>query len=116
MSATKPLFEYATTEGVAITLDGAPVTLRYTLGASKRIDSQFGDFGKAMNRIINFNFDAFPKVVAAALGKEVRDVEDAVFAAGIDSLLRPLSEYLAWLSNGGRAPNPVAVQDAPGNA
>jgi hypothetical protein len=34
----------------------------------------------------------------------------------MDSLLKPLSEYLAWLSNGGKAPNPVVVPDAPGNA
>jgi hypothetical protein len=110
------LFEFATAEGVVVTLDGAPVTLRYTLGASKRIDSQFGDFVSAMRRVTNFNFESFPKVVAAGLDKSPQEVEAAVFAAGMDSLLKPLSEYLSWLCNGGREPNPVAMPDAPGNA
>lgn len=103
----------ATSEGLTIELDGQPVTLRYTLGASKQIDSHFGNFVEAMRRISHFNFEAFPMVVAAALGKTVKEVEEHVFAVGMDTLHKDLVEYLAWLSNGGKKPNPVQASAEP---
>jgi hypothetical protein len=106
-------FEYATKEGVSITLGGEPVLLRYTLGASRAVSTRFREFPMAFTALYRFDIDAFVGVIAAGLGddktKAVSNFEDAVFAAGMDSLIKPLIEYLAWLSNGGRAPTPLLV-------
>ncbi len=111
---TKPTWLHATADGVEITLDGQTVTLQYTLKASKKINGSFNGFTGAFQRLFSFDADAYAIVVAAGLGKEVRDVENDVFLAGYDTLAKPLSEYVAWLSNGGKAPAPVN-QDVPGN-
>lgn len=107
-------FKFATPDGVLLDLNGAPVTLRYTLDASKRICARFGGFGETFNRLFKFDAEGFSTVVAAGLGKDVAAVEQDVFATGYDSLLKPLLEYLAWLSNGGKAPVPT-IPSAVGN-
>jgi hypothetical protein len=107
-----------TTDGVTITLDGEPVILRFTLGAAKQLNNTFGNFVEALQRINKFDFEAFPAVIAAGLGKSSKDVEASVFSAGMDNLYKDLGTYLVWLSNGGREPTPVsaAAQSDAGNA
>lgn len=107
----------ATTDGVTITLDGSPVTLRFTLGAAKQINAVFGNFVEAYQRINKFDLEAFPAVIAAGLGKTVKEVEADTFTAGMDVLYKDLTTYLAWLSNGGREPKPLPAAPADaGNA
>jgi hypothetical protein len=103
MSDKPPRFKFATADGVETSLG----TLKYSLGASKRINAFFGNFSEAFPRLMKFDIEAFSAVAAAGLGMERKDVEDAVFDAGYDTLLKPLMEYLAWLSAGGREPQPV---------
>lgn len=90
---------------VALTLDGEPVTLRYTLGAAKGVNRGFGSFVDAMKRIQAWDFSAFVAIVALGLGKtdNVKEVEQAVFNNGLKPLVNPLIDYLGRLSNGGRA-------------
>src|SRR4051794_4508214 len=100
MAADKSPWKFATTDGVAVRIDGKVQILSYTLGASKRITSYFGGLAEAIRAITNFSLDAYVQVVSAGLGADVD--EDSVFKAGQDDLCRPLVEYLTWLSNGGR--------------
>lgn len=76
--------------------------LRCTLAASKTCDVYFGNFVEANRRLANLEFDAFVKAIAMGLGKEPAAIEEAVFAAGILDLQKPVSEYLNLLANGGR--------------
>jgi hypothetical protein len=96
----------ASTEGVTITLNGSPQTLRFALGAAKKINGYFGGYVEAIQRIKKFDFDAITAVIAAGLGKEIKDVEDAVFSTGMDSLFEDAITYLIWMSAGGREPKP----------
>ena len=89
--------EGATIEGIG--------TLRYTLGAAKSINANFGDFTTAYNRVGKVDFSAIVSVVAAGLGKDVDKVEDRVFKAGPVKIAGEVSQFLAWLSNGGRDPS-----------
>ena len=106
-------------DGVEIVLDGEPVMLRFTLGASKKVNGHFGHFAAANQRLANIDQDAITFVVAAGLGKSVKDVEDAVFKAGFLDLYEPVKVYVNWLANGGRdyvAPKPDGGEDDSGNA
>lgn len=85
-----------------ITLDGYPETLRYTPRAMKEVNTRFGSFNDALTRIGKMDFLAFVLVVAAGTGKSPKEVEDAVFEAGMHDLIGPLSDYLIRLSNGGK--------------
>lgn len=101
----------ANSEGVTIQFDGSPLVLRYTLGAAKRINGQFGDFVKAYQRVSALDFTAHCIVVGAALGKEAHEVEEQVFRSGLAVNAADLSSYLSWLSNGGRDPALKPVGD-----
>lgn len=93
-------------DGVSITLDGSPVTLRYTLGAAKAVNSQFGNFINARQRVADVDFQAIVYVVAAAIGKSAVEVETSVFGVGALNLVRPLGIYLDYLANGGHKYEP----------
>jgi hypothetical protein len=90
---------------ITITLGGEPVTLGYTLRATKEINRVFGDFLSGSRRLDAFDFDAYAAIVAAGTGKKRADVEEKVFAAGMDALIKPLGDYILRLSRGGRAAN-----------
>jgi hypothetical protein len=90
------------TDGVEITLDGEPTLLRFTLDASKKINRHFGSFRAANERLADIDQDSITFVIAAALGKPVKDVEDAVFKAGMLDLYESVKVYVNWLANGGR--------------
>lgn len=106
------------TDGVEVNLDGEPVLLRFTLDASKKVSRHFGSFSAANERLATIDQDAITFVVAAALGKPVKDVEEAVFKAGLLDLYEPIKVYVNWLANGGRdyvAPEKPGTDDS-GNA
>lgn len=107
---------------VDITLDGKTVTLRPTLDASMQISARFEGCLQAFMGIQKFDINAYIGVIAAATGKDVKDVRHVVFETGMDSLNVPLLKYLRMLSNGGRDPDVTATlppppgADATGNA
>lgn len=100
---------------VEITLGDAKATLRCTVRAAKEVDVFFGDYSTAFRKLIAYNFAAYVAIVAAGLGKSHKEVEDSVFQTGLIDLVKPLSEYLGLLSNGGRKPSdtPAVAKDAP---
>lgn len=89
---------------VEITLDDRVVELRPTLGAAKKVSSHFGGFSSAIRAVAGLDFAAATMIVAAGLGKKPDEVEEAVFKAGLDSLVEPLARYVGLLANGGRSP------------
>lgn len=95
---------------VTFTLDGKDVTMQCTVRAWKEINSVFGSFSKAFVRLSEFDAMAYVSVVAAGLGKKASEIEGAVFATGMPDLVRPTTDYIALLSNGGR---PQTTEDAP---
>jgi hypothetical protein len=99
-------------------LDGKEVAFRCTLRAAKEVNARFGSFHEAFRRMTTFDFDAYAAVVAAGLGKSVADVEEAVFRNGMPNLVKPLTDYLGMLSNGGRVPELAGEKkdDTGGNA
>lgn len=104
-------WKFATSEGVETPIGN----LRYTLGASKKICAVFGGYVEAFSALGKFDPVAFETIAAAGLGKDRKDVEEQVFSTGYDTLLKPVQEYLAWLSNGGKAPTPVKPGTDSGN-
>jgi hypothetical protein len=87
---------------LTIKLDGADVALRVDLAAAKATNAAFGSFVEGFRRIAELNYSAFVALTAIGTGKPVKDVEEAVFLAGMPDLVKPLSDYLARLANGGR--------------
>lgn len=93
---------------VEVTLAGKPAVLRSTLRAAKTVDAKCGGFQSAYSRLAAFNMEAYAIVVAAGLGKQPHEVEDAVYQTGMTDLIGPLSEFVTLLMNGGRKPGKEA--------
>lgn len=91
---------------VAITLDGKACKLRPSLGACQTIDRAYRGLGKAVALLQDCSFDTIVFVVAAGLGKDPEDVEDAVFATGALNLMNPCIEFVSIIGNGGRRIEP----------
>ena len=98
-----------TSDGATIQLGDQTVTLQFSLKAAKTINGYFGNFVEAYQRIGKMDIHAYTAVIAAGLGKTVHDVEQSVFATGMDSLAVDIADYLAWLTNGGKKPNPLSA-------
>jgi hypothetical protein len=99
---------------VSVTLNSQVFQLRCTLRALKEINTRFGNFSDAYRKITQFDFDAFTIIVAAGLGSTVRDVEADVFRTGMIELVKPCTDYLNLLSNGGRPPEAKAEEPTSG--
>jgi hypothetical protein len=97
---------------VEITLNGKRETLKTSLRAARAINGFFGNFVDAQERLNKVDQSAYVAIVAAGLDKKPGDVEEAVFAAGLDNLLAPLFTYVGALARGGRDPN-AKTEDAP---
>jgi hypothetical protein len=91
------------TEPIYIVIGGERLALRCTLGAAKEINAFFGSYTAAFRRLQEFDLAAYSAVVSYGTGKPLKDVENAVWQCGMPDLVRPLSDYLGLLSNGGRA-------------
>ena len=87
---------------VEIKLDGETVVLRPSLRAAQAISRQAGGIMAAVEAIGKFNLDVMTQVVALGLGREPKDVADAVWRTGMADLSGPVINYLSILANGGR--------------
>lgn len=87
---------------VTINLNGSTKDLRICPRAAKEITAQFGNYMEVFQRLVNFDHAAYVAIVASGLNKKRSDVEDDVWATGLDALTTPLSEYVGLLSRGGR--------------
>lgn len=87
---------------IDITLADGSATLRSSLRAAKEVNAMFGDYQAAFKRLAAYDFSAYVAIVASGLGKQPRDVEERVYGVGLPSLTKPLSDFVALLSNGGR--------------
>ena len=99
---------------VSITLDGQPVTLRCTLRAATEVTATFGSYTEVYRRLASLDHRANVLVVAAGLGKDPKDVEGQVYRTGLHGLVKPLTEYITLLSNGGRPPRQDEGNEASG--
>lgn len=78
-------------------------TLRCTLRAAKAVNTSFGSFTAAFQAVQTLNFNGACVIIAAGLGaKNVGDVEEDVYRTGMPDLVKPLTDYLILLCNGGR--------------
>jgi hypothetical protein len=93
--------------GIEITLGDRTETLRPTAKAARLVNS-LGGFGEAMRRLASFDLDAAILITAAGLDRKPKDIEDAVFDAGLMNLVGPLSEFIGLLVNGGRSVDDAA--------
>jgi hypothetical protein len=98
---------------VTITLGDRSETLRPTLKAARQINA-LGGFVEVFRRLGAFDLETYIAVVAAGTGKKPAQVEEAVYAAGIQTLTEPLAEFVSILANGGKAA--TGGDDAPGEA
>lgn len=94
----------ATIGEVDIELDGKTVTLQSTPAAAKRVSTMGGGFLGASARVATLDLDACVEAVAAGLNKKAADIEGAVYRAGVANLSGPVSTFVTYLANGGRAP------------
>lgn len=92
----------ASTGEIEIKLDGKSFILKSTLRAGYAI-ADMGGAGAVWQRLANMDLRAYVAVVAAGLGKPPASVEDVVFATGMAPLTEPLSLFVGYLSNGGKA-------------
>lgn len=83
---------------------GESNVLRCTPRAAKEVNAYFGSFVNAMQRVESMDFEAFVTVVAAGLNKKRGEVEELTYDAGIMVLMKPVSNFVVMLANGGRAP------------
>jgi hypothetical protein len=94
---------------VDIELNGKVETLKSTLPAARLVSQLGGGFLNASARVSVMDFDLCVAIVAAGLGKQSKDVENAVFATGLADLIGPISTFVTYLANGGKPPK----EDAP---
>lgn len=91
---------------VTITLGGEERTLAPTLGAATRISRAFNGFQGALQQLQASDLDAYVTVIQHGLGlrteAETKGLREKVWAAGLNRLVLPLTEYVLMLSNGGR--------------
>lgn len=100
---------------VTIELDGKQETLRSTLRAARLVNN-LGGFAEVFRKLAVFDLDTYIAVVAAGLNKKPTEVDDAVYATGLPSLIAPLSTYVEYLSNGGRPIKAPKEGDGSGEA
>lgn len=98
----------AATDEVPVLLDGAEYRLKATLRAAIAVDTHFEGFFAAYGQLRAYRLAAFLRLAEIGLDARTIDERDAihakVFATGMRPLLKPFSDYLEALSNGGRAP------------
>jgi hypothetical protein len=87
---------------VTIDLNGSPKFLRVCPRAAKEITAQFGNYMEVFQRLVNFDHAAYVAIVASGLNKKRLDVEEDVWATGLDKLTDKLSEYVGLLLRAGR--------------
>lgn len=87
---------------VEIELDGEIVTLRPSLRAAQTLSRQADGLIGAIERVSRFDLDTLTSVTALGLGREAKDVAEAVWSTGASTLAPKAIKFLGMLSNGGR--------------
>lgn len=82
------------------------------LRAAKAINAMCGDYVETIRRLACYDFATYVAVAAGALNKKPGEVEDKVFAVGMDVLNDPFTVFVASLKNGGRDPELRVAEDA----
>ncbi|WP_441229450.1 hypothetical protein AB7828_03845 [Tardiphaga sp. 215_C5_N2_1] len=96
-----------------IKLNDKTVTLKWKLSVQKKISTEFGGLLPAHRAIMEFDLDAFAKIVAIGTEKVLPDSLDEVcgdvFATGMETLQPDLLKFLNRLVSGGKDPEPAAI-------
>ena len=87
---------------VSIELDGETVVLRPSLRAAQTISRQAGGIIGAVQALRTLDLDALTGIIAAGLGKEPKDISEAVWRTGAADLTPPATQFVMMLANGGR--------------
>jgi hypothetical protein len=88
---------------VEIELNGRREVLRPTLRAAKEVNL-LGGIAGAITKLASGDLEAYITVVCAGLKKRRTDIEDDVWATGMEPLAEPLSRFVSILGNGGKEP------------
>jgi hypothetical protein len=89
---------------VAITLDGAELTLKPTLACFSKLAAQYDNYGELLSKIARGNVPAVIFVLRHGLGwgdKEAKGLAEKVMNTGIIDLTDPLSDFVFRLFNNG---------------
>lgn len=87
---------------VEIPFGDSTLDLKVDFTRSKQINSAFGGFVAAYQKVTGLDLQACIAIVALGSGKDVADVEAALYAQGLNVVKEPLERYLNLLANGGR--------------
>ena len=93
--------------GVDVTLDGETYTLKPSLKAATSICRQFGGYLGAIQQLAGSDLNAFLFIARQAISTKTiasSDLDEAVYAAGVPTLMEPFMKYVRILQNGGREP------------
>jgi len=94
-----------------IELNGKTATLKWKLPVQKKISAEFGGMFPAHRAIMEYDLDAYAKIIAIATERMLPDVLDEVqadvFAQGMEALQPDLLKYLNRLVTGGKDPAPA---------
>ena len=93
---------------VEIELSGKKCTLRCSLRAARTVSALSGGFTGAFEGLSRYNLATYGAIVAAGLdkrtGADLAEVEESVYATGLEALTAPLVRFVSLLMNGGREP------------
>lgn len=79
------------------------VELRPTLAAMMAVCSVCGGVQPALQKVMAMDISTIAAVIAAGSGRKMTEtLVEAVYQAGIITLIEPVSEYLLLLRNGGK--------------
>lgn len=103
---------------VEIELGGNTEKLRPTLRAAKVINALGGidGFSGVFRRIIALDLETVTAVIAAGTNKKFDKVEQDVFKAGVANLVKPASEFVSMLANGGKPLEQASESDEAGES
>ena len=101
---------------VTINLNGEEHTLRASLQAATSLSQTFNGLANAFEGLSNRNLSTYQAVVKAGIvtAKHIstKDLNEAVWVAGMVPLYGPLVDFLGLLNNGGRKPGEDAASAA----
>lgn len=100
---------------VEIELNGRKEILRPSLRAAKEVFAN-GGFAGSIQRLANGVLDEYVAIVSSGLKKKRTDVEDDVYATGMESLSEPLARFVSILGNGGKEPKAESGENKSGEA
>lgn len=93
---------------ITLMLNGEEHILRPSLQAATALSATFGGLSKAFDGLMNRDLGTYQAVVKAGIvtAKNIstKDLQEAVWRAGMVTLSEPLIDFLGLLNNGGRKP------------